>query len=185
MSVLMFGRVDLSYLDDWDFDSEFPGSGDEKRLRIVSAEEWAVRERWFIGSVSLRVGEALFDYGETPLLDFSLSLRHALNLLAADDYSTFIADGGSELQLSLDRGIVELRRVGSDVVGVVEFVDLAKASARFMREFIDDRTQSIPDLLLNDSIERIYRESGARELGRDRFLLHSRAVRVRNSMRNS
>lgn len=183
--VLMLGRVDLSYVDDWDFDSEFPGSGDEKRLRIASAEEWEVRERWFIGSVSLRVGEALFDYAKTPLLDFSLSLRHALNLLAADGCSTFIADGGSELRLSLDGGTVELRRAGSGAIGVVEFVDLAKASARFMREFIDDRTRSLPDLLLNDSIERMYRESGARELGRDRFLRHSRAVGIRKSMRNS
>ncbi|WP_225840623.1 hypothetical protein [Streptomyces sp. NK08204] len=178
----MSGLADLSYAKNWEFDPEVSGQGDVDRSRIAAAEEWVVRERWFIGSLSFRVGEAIYEYGRTPLLDFSMSLRYALNLLAADGDSTLVAEGGSEIHLSLDGRHVESRRRGSDVVGVAEFVDLAKVSAKFMREFIDDCTRLVPDLLLNDSIERIYRESGARELGRDRFLRHSRAVSIRNSM---
>ena len=178
----MPGLVDLSYAKNWEFDPVFSGQGDVDRSRIATAEEWLVRERWFVGSVSFRMGEAIYEYGRTPFLDFSMSLRYALNLLAADGNSKFVTEGGSEISFSLNGGNVESRRGGSDVVGVVEFVDLAKASARFMREFIDDCTRSFPDLLLNDSIERIFRESGARELGRDRFLRHSRAVSIRNDM---
>ncbi|MEU7046788.1 hypothetical protein AB0A77_37905 [Streptomyces varsoviensis] len=177
--------VNLSYTNDWDVNSEISGQGDEVQRRIVETEEWVVRERWFIGSVSLRVGDALFEHVKTPLLDYSMSLRHALNALAADNRSTFSPTGGQEIQLSMESGSVELSRPGGDVTGISDFASLAKVAARFMREFIDEHTQAFPDLLLNGAIERIYRESGARELGEERFLRHSRAVRMRREMGRS
>jgi hypothetical protein len=171
----------LTYSPGWAFNCEPPDETIERRLKIKNADEWEVRELWFTGSVLLRIGDVNFEYRNTPLLDFGMALQCALHLLAAEGGVDFVVNGGARILFSLHGSKVESLNRGD--VGECEYVHLVAASTLFVRNFIDECTKRFPEALINDVIERLFRESGVRELGRDRFLLHSQAVRIRESLR--
>lgn len=170
----------LTYSSDWTFNFDQLSEGIDRRVKMMHSDEWEVKERWFIGSVSLQIGDAGYRYLNTPLLDFGLALQNTLHFLAVRNNVELVVDGGERLPLALRAGMVEVSSGGK--VGTCEYADLVASSTIFLRDFIDECTRKIPDILVNSTMERLYRESGVRELGRDRFLLHSQAVRMRNSM---
>lgn len=100
-------------------------------------------------------------------------------MLAADGLSRLPAiSGGPKLTMVRHEGNVEIRG-GRGAVADAGFADLVGESARFRRRFLDEITSRFPDLLLNPGIEVLFRESGLREVSRDHFLRHSRAVKLR------
>ena len=174
--------VTITYSSGWESTSEFPAGGsDEGRLSIVAAEEWRVRERWFAADVSLSAAGYSAEYFRTPLVDYAMALRYSLEMAAVDGLSRFSASGGPVLVLVRRGNCVEIRQ-GPGTEAVVEFAELVSACARFRRLFIDEVTARFPDLLLNELIERLFRDSGLRGASRDRFLRHSRAVKLRNEL---
>jgi hypothetical protein len=178
----MASGVCLTYSSDWESMNDFPmGIGDEVRRTIIAAPEWQVRERWFAADVSLQAGSFLVNYVRTPLIDYAMAFRYSLEMLAVDGVSSFSASGGSRLDMVRHGSAVDILKA-DNIMGSVEIVDLLSACVSFRRQFIDEVTERFPDLLLNDLIEFLFRESGLREKDRERFARHSRAVKLRNEL---
>lgn len=174
--------VSITYSPGWESTSDFPaGDCDEGRRSIIAAEEWKLRERWFAADVSLSTAGYSAEYVRTPLIDYAMMLGYSLEMAAVNGLSRFSADGGPTLVLVRRGNSVEIRQ-GRGTEAVAEFADLMSACVRFRREFIDEITGRFPDLLLNDLIERLFRDSGLREVSRDRFLRHSRAAKLRSEL---
>lgn len=162
----MAGTVCVTYSSDWKSMSEFPrGIDDEDRRTIIAAPEWQVRERWFAADVSPQAGSFLAHYVRTPPIDYAMAFRYSLEMLAADGVSSFSASGGPGLEMVRHRGAVDIIQ-GDCIASGIEFVDLLGACVSFRRQFIDELTECFPDLLLNDLIESLFRESGLREKDR-------------------
>jgi hypothetical protein len=178
----MASIVCVTYSSDWESMSEFPaGIGDEVRRTIIAAPEWQVRERWFAADVSLQAGSFLAHYVRTPLIDYAMAFRYSLEMLAVDGVSSFSASGGPRLDMVRHGGAVDILQ-DDHITSSIEIVDLLSACVSFRRQFIDEVTERFPDLLLNDLIEFLFRESGLREKDRERFVSHSRAVNLRNKL---
>ncbi|MFD8789746.1 hypothetical protein [Streptomyces vinaceus] len=174
----MTRTADLTFLIGPHFGVEYSLSG----LEILKAEEWRIREQWFDGSVALRIGDALLEREGTPLLDFALALRYSVNLLAADGAAVMHVADGPAVRLGVESGAVQAQVGNAGVIGVCDFIDLAHASSVFTRDLIDTIVAKRPEFLLSDAIERVYRESGVRELSRERFLTHTQMMRTRSEM---
>lgn len=174
--------VSITYSPDWESTSEFPAGGcDEGRRSIIAAEGWKVRERWFAADVLLSTVGYSAEYFRTPLIDYAMALSYSLEMVAVDGLSRFSASGGPTLVMVRRGNDVEIRQ-GHGTEAVVEFAELVSACVRFRRRFIDEITARFPDLLLNELIEMLFRDSGLREVGRGQFLRHSRAVKLRNEL---
>jgi hypothetical protein len=174
--------VSITYSPDWESTSEFPvGGGDEGRQSILAAEEWKVRERWFAADVSLSTAGYSAEYIRTPLIDYAMALRYSLEMVAVDGLSRFSASGGPTLTMVRRGSDVEIRH-GRGTEVTAELADLLGACVHFRRRFIDEITSRFPGLLLNRLIEVLFRESGLREMSRERFIRHSRAARLRSEL---
>ncbi|MCX4696418.1 hypothetical protein [Streptomyces sp. NBC_01408] len=152
------------------------------QLAILNAEEWVVRERWFLGSVDLQIGGVTWAYKNTPLLDFALALRYAVNILAADGVIEFDAEGGPKVRLQLIGETARVADLRSGLEGECSFVDLVGSAGRFLRSLLDDITRARPDFLLNDVVRMAFRESGARQLNEEAFGRYSRAGQIRGKL---
>ncbi|MFD3571566.1 hypothetical protein [Streptomyces sp. NPDC058671] len=148
---------------------------------ILTRQEWQVRETWFSGSAEILIGDARFLYKNTPLLDLALGLRFTVGLLAADGMATMDVPGGPGIRLAVTGNKV-ITQSGEEDEGVCEFIDLAHASSVFIRALTDQIVQYRPEFLFADLIERTYRESGVREMSRDRFLVHTQMMRSRSAL---
>jgi hypothetical protein len=131
--------------------------------------------------VSLSTAGYSAEYFRTPLIDYALALRYSLEMVAVNDLSRFSASGGPTLVWVRRGNGVEIGQ-SHGTEAVVDFADLVSACVRFRRQFIDEITARFPDLLLNELVERLFRDSGLGEAGRDQFLRHSRAVKLRNEL---
>lgn len=155
---------------------------DEAAARsIIALEAWQIRERCFREIVDFRIGGLeLGQKTAVPVLDLAMSLEHAVKDLAMD-CTGVVNDPGSSWRVGLERSgdAVTVAFGRQDDRAECSFADLAQASGRFLRGVVDEVTEICPDLLLNDEIERLFRASGAIYLGRDRFLRHNRAARMK------
>jgi hypothetical protein len=116
--------------------------------------------------------------GAVPVLDLAMALEFAVKELAMDGVASVDAPGSS-WRVGLERSgeAVTVTFGGQSGSAECSFVDLAQAAGLFMRDVMDTLTELRPELLLNAEIERLFRDSGARALGRDRFLRHDRVMR--------
>jgi hypothetical protein len=179
----VISSVTITYSSDWEYCSEFPtGGNDEGRHAIIAAPEWQVREQWFTANVELRVASAAIGYVRTPVIDYAMALRFSLEALAADGASSFSVAGGPRLEMARRDAVVDIRHGNEYLASGVEFIDMMNACVLLRRNFIDDVTSRHPELLLNDLIESLFRESGLRERGRERFNRHSHAVKLRRGL---
>ncbi|MFJ9080754.1 hypothetical protein ACIRO3_36805 [Streptomyces sp. NPDC102278] len=153
-------------------------------MDILNSEEWTVRERWFNGSMDLRFSDASFEYSDTPLLDCALALRYAVNILAADSAASVDLNGGPQIQLTLDGARVTVRAAHNEIVAECNFVDLVRAASVFFRDLVNEITRIRPEFIVNQTVEAAYREAGVRQLGREQFLRHSHAIRLRHKLKS-
>jgi hypothetical protein len=170
--------VDLSYRFEPEGDT-YRSLQDAASVRsIIAMEAWQIRERCFREIVDFRVGT--LDLGQrvaAPVLDLAMSLEFTVKVLAMDGTATVDAPGSSWRVGMVRSGDAVTVSFGQHADGAeCSFADLAQAVGLFMRDVMDNLTGICPDLLLNDEIERLFRESGAIYLGRDRFLRHDRAM---------
>jgi hypothetical protein len=177
----MSGSVVISYVLGEGL-GDVPPSLPSDQLAILNAEEWVVRERWFLGSVDVQVGGSVWGYRNTPLLDFALALRYAVNILAADGAIEFDAEGGPNLRLEQIGDAVRVVDTRSGTEGECSFVDLVGSAGRFLRSLVDEVTKARPDVLLNDVVRTAFRESGARQLNQEAFGRYSRAGQIRGKL---
>ena len=148
---------------------------------IVAMEAWQIRERCFREDVVFRVGTLDLSQVGVPVLDLAMSLEFAVKMLAMEGAATVGSPGsGWSIVLTRSGDAVTVSGSRDGERSACSFVDLAQASGLFMRSVMDDLTEICPDLLLNDEIERLFRESGAIYLGPDRFLRQDHVVRTKH-----
>ncbi|MCF2526129.1 hypothetical protein [Yinghuangia soli] len=147
---------------------------------IIAEEAWRIRERYFPADVVFRVGVLDLSRVAVPVLDLAMSLEFAVKMLAMEGAAA-VDSPGSSWRVGLERsGDAVTVSCGHDSrKSECSFADLAQAVGLFMRGTLDNLTEICPDLLLNDEIARLFRESGARHLGRDQAQRYARAVEAR------
>ena len=153
------------------------------RAEIVDTPEWWVRERWFMGAVSLRAGSSSYDYPNCPMLDFGMSLNFAIFGAVSRGASEMQPSGATKIKLATAESSMAISRPGSEHVDFIDLVALLRELVMFMRSVLDESTKLMTELLINDNVERLYREWGVRELGEDQFRRHAESVKVRNRLR--
>ncbi|MFI5933878.1 hypothetical protein [Actinoplanes sp. NPDC051494] len=144
---------------------------------IVCAEEWEVRERFFIADVTFLIDGIDLSRSAEALIDFGMSLRSSLDELAMS--------GTSELQFQGTPSRIKFALTGADVhvsanfaegEAICPYIELYRAVLVFVRDALDAVTRAAPEILKNDFIEYLYRTYAVREKGNDQFMRHGRVV---------
>ncbi|MFC4562937.1 hypothetical protein ACFO4E_13825 [Nocardiopsis mangrovi] len=151
---------------------------------IAQVSEGDMRERFLLDEVRMRIGTFNFIRPGSPLLDFCMSLQSALRGLAVSGKSAISFPGTlTQIRLALIDDTVHVRSTSeAHGRGECTFIRLMGAVCVFQRSALDNVTREDPNLLLNDLVERLYREYGVRQLGKEQFARHTQAVRRRHGV---
>ncbi|MGW4939968.1 hypothetical protein ACWEOZ_00045 [Actinoplanes sp. NPDC004185] len=145
--------------------------------RIKQSPEWQIREESFWTRVQFRVGDLELTRSREPMLDFGLSLRSNLDLLALRSRAELSFQGtGDRIRFTLVEDRVEIRANYAEGTAYCSYVDLLRSVLSYMRNSLDVLTSAAPSLLENTFIEYLYREFLVREMGERQFSRHSEAM---------
>ncbi|WP_433720938.1 hypothetical protein ACQP2Y_37355 [Actinoplanes sp. CA-051413] len=149
----------------------------ETVARIKQSPEWQIREGSFLARVQFRVGDLVLSRRREPVLDFGLSLRSNLDLLALERRTELSFQGTSDrVRFTLTENRVEIRANYAEGIAYCSYVDLLCSVLSYMRNSLDVLTAKAPDLLESTYIEYLYREFLVREMGEEQFRRHSQAM---------